>query len=370
MSFTNLKKKWKAIKSTRVTTIFASLAVIQFLVLESLQLKILVQHISLAEYVVPNLQLSRANSTCYLNDMLTPLSLPYSENAIFLIFHAFQLSFIIDSIIYRNTICILVATILNFMIGIFAIFQAQDSNALITGLQQTCTKLDPTYLYSSFTGIEVPHLAMAFVFTAFVAALTYFFYKMFGLIEYATNLSEDALNSAYRTRMIFKALLKVNLLFIFSYCFLSLGAIFPLIRNSATVTKYLFLTHFLMLIFSFIFASIAFFALVEELKSGMLSFMIFWGLLVIDLFYLLVAHGSSAAAIGWIFWILFTVIFLIVTIATFIFAILAFKNFGKGLKKYVNHLSLQEYESSLFLQKAKVIDSENHHDMRTWRSEE
>ncbi|CAG8759910.1 14928_t:CDS:2 [Gigaspora margarita] len=206
MSFTNLKKKWKAIKSTRVTTIFASLAVIQFLVLESLQLKILVQHINLAEYVVPNLQLSRANSTCYLNDMLTPLSLPYSENAIFLIFHAFQLSFIIDS------------------------FQAQDSNALITGLQQTCTKLDPTYLYSSFTGIEVPHLAMAFVFTAFVAALTYFFHKMFGLIEYATNLSEDALN--------------------------------------------------------------------------------------------------------------------------------------------FNHLSLQEYESSLFLQKAKVIDSENHRDMRTWRSEE
>ncbi|CAG8620876.1 13078_t:CDS:2, partial [Dentiscutata erythropus] len=195
-------------------------------------------------------------------------------------------------IIYRNTICIIAATILNFIAGIFGILQNNDTNASLSEIQQLCTKLSSSYLYSSFTGIQVPHLAMIFVFTVFMAALTYFFYKKFGLIEYA-NFSDNNLHRK------------------------------------------------------------PFYAVSEESKNGIFSFMVFWILLAIDLFYLLVAHGSSAAAIGWAFWILFT-----------------FKNFGKGLPTYVNHLSLQEYETSLFLQKAKVIDAENHRDMRTWRSEE
>ncbi|CAG8509701.1 13684_t:CDS:2 [Cetraspora pellucida] len=151
---------------------------------------------------------------------------------------------------------------------------------------------------------------------------------------------------------------------------MSLGAILPLIRDTAMSDEYLFLFNFLLLLLSFIFVSLAFYAVSEESKGGMLAFIVFWLLLVIELIYLLTVHGSSAAAIGWTFWILFTLLFFIISLAALVYAILALNNFGKGLKAYVNHLSLQDYESSLFLQKAKIIDAENHRDMRTWRSEE
>ncbi|CAG8494365.1 10680_t:CDS:2, partial [Scutellospora calospora] len=51
---------------------------------------------------------------------------------------------------------------------------------------------------------------------------------------------------------------------------------------------------------------------------------------------------------------------------TFVFAMLALHNFDKGLKTFVNHLSIQDYEESLFLQKAKIMDAENHRDMQPW----
>ncbi|RHZ88023.1 hypothetical protein Glove_26g91 [Diversispora epigaea] len=347
----DIKKKWQLINLSKFTLTYIIFAVIQAIALILLQLKIIGRNVYLFVHdIMPYMgKKDSITEECSIENVFFPLTLIFAENLIFLFFHIFQVSFCFNAIFHQNMIQLIIIVILEFGAGVFGILQLNDVKSSIGSITSACSRLT---VNTQFEANEIPHILIIFIFAVLFAALLYPLYKKYDWSIYKRVSPTDLdLQKSYRTRLIFILCLRLMALFTFLYLILSLGAVLPLIKNSPNLSKVLFTLNLLILLLMFMFEALALYGVTEESKTAMTFFMIFWFFVFVDCLYLLLANGSMGK--GQTFWLWFTIIFFLLSLVTFVFAVMAFRNFGEGLKAAAKQL---KYEYDATFQKMYATD--------------
>ncbi|CAG8548965.1 1013_t:CDS:10, partial [Rhizophagus irregularis] len=205
---------------------------------------------------------------------------------------------------------------------------------------------------------ELPHILVLAVTAALIATLSWKLYQQFGWNIYKKIGGDIEMQKRFKAILIFKMLLKVDLLFVFLYNVLILPPLLYIIINSDELKReqiILVFGCFVITVLVLFFQALAYKSMEKEWKFGIIAFILFWIFVVSDFAYLALKLGvASFIQFGIYSWIILMCNFTICALLTFAYAIIVIMNFGKGLREY--RLNILSDDDDIVIDKFKDIE--------------
>ncbi|GES80666.1 hypothetical protein GLOIN_2v231230 [Rhizophagus clarus] len=324
----SLSKKWQRVTESRYTVAFVILSIIQVITLTILQIRILSRNV--------NLITSIDETTCELGS--SAFSFLIIENVMFVIFNLYQLYFCLNAIFHQNIMQLYTVVIIDGGYVILGIVQMIEVKENVAKIESYCPDLRMNY---SVILYELPHIIVLAILAILIAAL--FFGKLCQQLDwdiYKKIGGDIEVRNQYRTILMFELLMKIDLFFVIMFgAIIAPFAIYVLVvlyDQFSVGEKILEIVCLVILILVFFFQALAYKSIKKEWKAGMIIFMVFWVFALVDFCLLAYNDGIIFVQYGLYSWIILLCILIICAILTFVYAIMVTRNFGKGLKKYLN----------------------------------
>ncbi|CAB5384755.1 unnamed protein product [Rhizophagus irregularis] len=289
---TKFKSNW--------TRLFILTSILQLLAVVALESRVLVRNTKFRE-IVSGIE----------NDCARPskdrMLLIIQENVIFMIFQLFQLWFCLNAVIKQNTIQIITLTVINFLCALYGIVQIVEIYKWANDLKSACGAV--AEIQKEFFRVDFP------------------------LVKIGADIKMQKL---YKTMLLFVMLLKLDLFFLL---LVSIEVFFAFsedkgigkIQFTFTLSRSLYYFHLGVTIMIFFLEVLAYRSLQKEWKNGMKIYIILSTVTIID-FIMILKSATSTVSNSWYFFIVFLSVSIILCTATWVYAILVYRNFDKGLK--------------------------------------
>jgi len=267
------------------------------------------------------------------------MTLIIQENVIFMIFQLFQLWFCLNAVIKQNTIQIISLTIINFLCALYGIVQIFEIVKWANDLTGACPS-GVTGIEKEFFKVDFPLVVVLIIFALIMSLISFKLYQQFGWNIYKRIGADIKLQKVYKTMLIFVMLLKLDLFFVL---LVSIEVFFAFsedkgigkIQFTFTLPKNIYYFHLAVTIMIFFLELLAYRSLQKEWKTGMITYVTLSTVTIID-FIMILKSATSTVSSSWYFFIVFLTIAIILCTATWVYAILVFRNFDKGLKNILS----------------------------------
>ncbi|RIA93678.1 hypothetical protein C1645_803935 [Glomus cerebriforme] len=341
MAYINLKhavsKKWQRVTESRYTKAFVITSIIQTIILIFLQIRILNRNSFLYVNVITPSVKNKEDDSCTLIITVSRFMMIITENVMFILFNLYQFYFCLNAIFHQNTMQIFAIVIINIVYVVLGIVQMIDINLYGNKIDSICPGL---HLDNNFVLYELPHILVLVTLAILMTTLSWKLYQQFGWNIYKKIGADIEMQRRFKAILIFKMLLKIDLLFVILYNVLILPPLLYIMINSNELNRDQIILVFgslASLILVIFFQALAYKSMEKEWKSGIFVFVIFWIFVVSDFAYLALKLGvASFIQYGLYSWILLMCNFTICAVLTFVYAIIIMLNFDKGLREYLD----------------------------------
>ncbi|CAB4412892.1 unnamed protein product [Rhizophagus irregularis] len=332
-----LSKKWQRITESKYTKLFVALSAIQTVILIFLQVRILSRNVALYLSEIYPFVTNNERNMCTSVIVVSRFMMIITEDVMFILFNLYQFYFCLSTIFHQNTMQIFAIIIINIGYVILGIVQLIDIKIYGNKIESICPGLQ---LNNNLVLYELPHILVLAVTAALIATLSWKLYQQFGWNIYKKIGGDIEMQKRFKAILIFKMLLKVDLLFVFLYNVLILPPLLYIIINSDELKReqiILVFGCFVITVLVLFFQALAYKSMEKEWKFGIIAFIIFWIFVVSDFAYLALKLGvASFIQFGIYSWIILMCNFTICALLTFAYAIIVIINFGKGLREYLD----------------------------------
>ncbi|RIA87713.1 hypothetical protein C1645_776681 [Glomus cerebriforme] len=314
------------------TKLFILTSILQLLAVIALEARVLYRNTKFRDYL--------DDSNVCVKPSKDRMSLIIQENVIFMIFQLFQLWFCLNAVVNQNTIQIITLTIINFLCALYGIVQIFEIFKWRNDLTKICNDvsgIEKQFLkLSEIFKTDLPLVVILIVFASIMALISFKLYQQFGWNIYRKIGADIKMQKLYKTMLIFVMLLKLDLFFVL---LVSIEVFFAFsedkgigkIQFTFTLPRNIYYFHLGVTIMIFFLELLAYRSLRKEWKSGMITYITLSTVTIID-FIMILKSATSTVSNSWYFFIVFLSVAIILCTATWIYAILVFKNFGKGLE--------------------------------------
>ncbi|KAG9286230.1 hypothetical protein G9A89_014216 [Geosiphon pyriformis] len=290
-------------------------------------------------------QILETMGLCKPESSITRLSNIMRENLVFMGFQAFQFLFCVNAIYNQNTIQMITIAVINYSCALFGIGQIFETVKWRRSLDEELVKLGCSPIKESqrsgkiestkaaITSFELPLVAILLIFGTALGFLAFKLYQQFGWNIYKRIGADLRMQSVYRTMLIFVMLLKLDIFFMLAF---SILALVVLDKESAKLPRGPYYFHLGLTSLIVILQALAYISLRKEWLSGMIIFISFCIISIVDYIILLKYSIASNVQDTWFFWIFFIILSCIITGLTGIWASLVTRNFGHGLKVFLD----------------------------------
>ncbi|CAI2172968.1 18253_t:CDS:2 [Funneliformis geosporum] len=363
VALTKTLSKWLAkITESKWTKLFVLASITQLLAVIVLESRVLRRNMDFKAIIIRNIQ---NDVDCDLNPSKDRMSLIIQENAIFMIFQLFQLYFCLNAVINQNTIQIITLTVINFVCGFYGIVQIFEIKKWNSDLSSVlCQNIDFDRQFSSH---DIPLVIVLVGFSLIMAFISFKLYQQFGWNNYKKIGADINVQKIYKATLIFVMLLKLDLFFVF---LLSIEVFFLFSEKSEndkkleftfTLPKKVYYFHMVVTIMIFFLEILAYRSLRKEWRKGMFAYIVLSTVTIVD-FVIILRSATNTVNNNWYFFIVFLSVAIVLCLTTWLYAVLIFKNFGKGLalifKKKENHLQDPEVGGSTQGEKRFIIEED------------
>ncbi|PKK70711.1 hypothetical protein RhiirC2_745923 [Rhizophagus irregularis] len=316
---TKFKSNW--------TRLFILTSILQLLAVVALESRVLVRNTKFRE-IVSGIE----------NDCARPskdrMLLIIQENVIFMIFQLFQLWFCLNAVIKQNTIQIITLTVINFLCALYGIVQIVEIYKWANDLKSACGAV--AEIQKEFFRVDFPLVVTLIIFALIMSLISFKLYQQFGWNIYKKIGADIKMQKLYKTMLLFVMLLKLDLFFLL---LVSIEVFFAFsedkgigkIQFTFTLSRSLYYFHLGVTIMIFFLEVLAYRSLQKEWKNGMIIYIILSTVTIID-FIMILKSATSTVSNSWYFFIVFLSVSIILCTATWVYAILVYRNFDKGLK--------------------------------------
>ncbi|KAI8384753.1 uncharacterized protein BYT42DRAFT_492758 [Radiomyces spectabilis] len=268
------------------------------------------------------------------------------ENIAFIGFQVWFLGMAFDATVYQNTAEILALAILNVICAILGALEVVDGNKWLNLLKNTGYSTMPLSVAEK---IEIALSVMIMLFAVILAYLSYEMSRQFGWNIYKKIGADVQIQKMYRMFQFFVLSLKIDvftgfLVSLFSVCYLIHVAIKQGLMWESVIELIVTVLILPMLYFARTAGSV-------ESKVRMIIFLIFQVLEFVH--YCLILTETFQPSNNWYTWIVLIFIGLAFNVITSVLAFMCMRNFGKGLKPYVQRGSTKQ-KQDVEMNKSKV----------------
>ncbi|CDH53202.1 predicted protein [Lichtheimia corymbifera JMRC:FSU:9682] len=264
------------------------------------------------------------------------------ENVFFILFHVFQFYLGMDSIVRQRVIQLSAHIVNEFLCVILALVQLSDTLKWNHGVTQVDkhtgkdTRLDDFHVALRY---EIALASVMLVFTLVFALLCYKLSRQFGWNTYKRLGADPKLQARFRHCQIFLLVLKLDGFFhiVFSVFWIVVMSQEGYQHGTPAAIAW-YTLHFLLTALQFVIPFVARHAIRSEQPKWMNAFLVAHVLVVTD--FVVVLQQSVGS---WVFWVLAVCLAILLSIITIVLAIVVTRNFGKGLKPYVQRLFDKDY---------------------------
>jgi hypothetical protein len=330
-----IRKQLGRLSKSNWTKLFIAVSVTQLFAVIALESRVLHRNIKFRERVIQTIDSGQCDND--LQPSRDRMSLIITENASFILFQVFQLWFCINALVNQNTIQIITLSIINFLCGFFGLVQIFEIIKWTNDLMDLC---EVQGIQKQFMRIDAPLVAVLILFALIMALICFKLYQEFGWNIYKKIGADLQMQKIYKTMLIFVMLLKLDLFFVLLmsvevfFAFgedKGLGKLGKKLDFTFILPKYLYYFHLGVTILIFFLELIAYRSVRKESKTGMKAYIALSVIVVID-FVLLLRYATSTVENSWYFFIVFLSVAIILCSATWVYAILVYRNFEKGLE--------------------------------------
>ncbi|RIB18043.1 hypothetical protein C2G38_2185742 [Gigaspora rosea] len=339
------KFKSRALKS-KWTKLFVLSSVLQLIFICALEGNVLRRNNNYRLQVQSAINNQTAGSGCNLDPSYDRMYNIQSENIVFMVFQVFQLFLCMNAVYNQNTIQIITIAATNFLCGLYGIVQIFEISKWISDLQKNCPT-NPTFtgqFRSQYGSNDIPLVVFLVIFASIIAFVSFKLYQEFGWNIYKRIGADIQMQKIYKTMLIFVLLLKIDLFFVLLTGIEAIATLHhetePRLPNdSISLTKGLFYFHVVVTIMFLFLEVLAYSSLRRENRPGMMLYITLSIITIVD-FCIILKSSLKAIAQAWYFFIVIVVIAVILSIdlvqVTWIYSILVFLNFDKGLRPLVD----------------------------------
>ncbi|CAG8490955.1 6150_t:CDS:2, partial [Acaulospora morrowiae] len=318
---------WKRLNASIWTRLFILTSIIQAIIGIFLEVRVLIRNNEIRLKIA-----SPTSSDCDVSSSMRRMDRIEGENGVFIIFQGFQMWLCMNTIFKKDTIQLIVITVLNFICSAYSIVQISEIRIWRNNLCQGINISDPEILR-----YDLPLVIFLMTFATIMGFLCYKLYGDFGWIIYRRIRGNPVIRRIYRTYLIFVILLKLDVFFllvlaveswiIFSADQFSIKSEFSYVPESYSIFHYVVtsLIGFLLVL--------AFCSTKKEWKIGMYAFSALWIAVIID-FALILRYSFTEDT--WYFFIAFLLVAILLATTTWVWGIFVLQNFDRGLKDVFN----------------------------------
>ncbi|KAI8096167.1 uncharacterized protein BX664DRAFT_274055 [Halteromyces radiatus] len=349
-----LQKVIDRVTETKWSKLYISVAVLQCIFIVVIQLIICSQNTlqaNMLPYTSTNSAMTFSTDSSYIPEMAADrLGRIKWENIAFVGFQVWFVGMAFDATVYQNTAEILALSILNVICAILGALEVVDGHKWLERLKTTHYSTEPLAL------AEKLEIALSVVIMAFACALAYLSYEMsrqFGWNIYKKIGADIQVQRMYRTFQFFVLSLKIDIFTGF------LVSIFYLIQFA--LKKGIMWESGIQLVVTILMLPMLYFARTAgstESTGRMIAFITFQCIAIVH--YVLILTQTFEPDNFWYTWIVLVFVSFASDVITITLGIICMRNFGKGLKPFVqrgsNKTKLQDLEMN---DKAK--------DRQSWR---
>ncbi|RIA80888.1 hypothetical protein C1645_781136 [Glomus cerebriforme] len=319
MKIANLKedigKKWSRIIATKYTICFVLVSIAQALVLIYLQVRMLERNGNSLLRIYKLNETDQSNDNCF-NGQFLPLYVLTLENLMFIFFYFFQLYFCFNAIFHQNTIQIITIALINFAFVFIGMMQVYEVRSISIALKEDC----PGFEFEPDMNEMFFILALA-ILVIFMGYLSFKLHRQFGWNIYKKIGGDVAIQ---------------NLLIMILFAGLLIPVFYILYQDRSGVEKFFIFVSTAMMISVFFFEILAYKSLNDEWSGGMLMFICFWIFALLNFAGLCVVVINLSIETKWYIGFIIGIICFTFSLSTLIYAVFAYRNFGGGLKEYIN----------------------------------
>ncbi|CAG8569367.1 18725_t:CDS:10 [Acaulospora morrowiae] len=276
------------------------------------------------------------NTTCT-KPSIDRMLLIEQENAIFMVFQLFQLWFCLNAVYNQNTFQIITIAVINFLCGLCSIVQILEIRKWSSDLNAACGAVVPNF-DKDFGSYDVPLVVCLVIFSLIIAFLSWKLYQQFGWNIYKRIGADIRMQKIYKTILIFVLYLKLDLFFILVTAvevFMSFNIDTPQTNNFIFVLpKGLYYFHMFVTIMILLLEVLAYYALRREWKIGMIVYLVLSLCTVVD-FIVLLKFATKTITQSWYFFILLVVVAIVLSLLTWVWALLVTRDFDKGFANLI-----------------------------------
>ncbi|KAG2215629.1 hypothetical protein INT46_006233 [Mucor plumbeus] len=353
------KKRIQESKYTKVFTILIILTTFICIVLEGV---IVNSHVKVYQELIDNQSIQDVPSTSVDPDkklaendpaakiILIALGLRRlkNENIFFILFSLFQLVLGLDAIVRQSVIQLVAHTVNQILLVVFAAIQVGGTIYKHLDVKQDIPPPedpDVSWNFNFALRNEIGLVSVMFIFSVLFMYLCYKLYKQFGWNIYKRIGADIEQQSRFKLTQIFFMILKLDAFFHFVLCvFYAVVMTQEKYYSLWGITNRKFIGYVIHIVLTVLLIPGLLFArhgVITENKRVIIFFLVTQIIMGLDFILILVDSAGS-----WVFWILAVCLAIILCISTIVLSILVSRNFGKGLKPYMQRLFIDENDKS------------------------
>ncbi|GAA5800665.1 hypothetical protein EDC94DRAFT_604082 [Helicostylum pulchrum] len=289
---------------------------------------------------VPTTSVDPENNLSAANEMALSLRRLKNENVFFILLCLFQLVLGIDAIVRQSVIQLMSHTLIQILAVVFAAIQVGGT---IKKNNDVKTKFpapeDPKVAWNFGLALrnEIGLVSIMTLFAFIFIYLCWKLYKQFGWNIYKRIGADINLQKRFRLAQLYLLNLKLDAFFQLVLCiFYAVVMTQEKYYNLWGTTNRKFVAYIIHIVLTVLLIPgllLARYGVITENKKVMIVFMVTQFIMCLD--FILVLADSAGS---WVFWILAVCLAISLSISTFIFSILVSRNFGKGLKPFMQRL--------------------------------
>ncbi|KAG2206131.1 hypothetical protein INT47_003780, partial [Mucor saturninus] len=254
------------------------------------------------------------------------------ENIAFIGFQCWFVGMSFDATVYQNAAEVIALAVMNLACAIFGALEVVDGKRWLKTLTEIKTKHSVPIITTPIQIAFYLEIALSIVVGLYAIVFAYLSYavvKEFGWVIYKKIGADIAIQRMYRTLQLFVLALKIDIFIEF------LVSVFYLIQF-ALKDKFSSWFSYVFVIITILMIPMLFFgraAAASESPVKMVVFIAFQLAVVFQL--VLIAKGAIKPGEYWYTWICFVVLGMIIAVVTAVLGGVCIRNFGKGLKPYI-----------------------------------
>ncbi|CAG8619958.1 16808_t:CDS:2 [Dentiscutata erythropus] len=334
-----LQSKW--------TKLFVLTSVLQLIIIVALEGRVLQRNSSfrykiqsqISQFNSTTTNTTNTNSTCNLDPSSERMYNIESENVVFMVFQLFQLFLCMNAVYNQNTIQIITIAVTNFLCGLYGIVQIFEIKKWVSDLQiKNCpdNSAFTTQFAKQYGSYDIPLVIFLVIFASIIAFISFKLYQEFGWNIYKKIGADIQMQKIFKTMLIFVLLLKIDLFFVLLTGVEAIATLHydkdPKKQDaSLSLSKGLFYFHLVITIMILFLEVLAYSSLRRENKPGMILYIVLSTVTIAD-FCIILRSSLKAIDQAWYFFVVIVLIAVILSIVTWVFAILVYLNFDKGLR--------------------------------------